>query len=351
MAIKFDITFQSSPYAILGALYYRHVLPDGTFSPWVLNTTLGPFVINTVGGTVTTHTLNDVMGVSPDFLPATAYQFYIDQQCSNNVVEPSDPVGDYYVEGCPDFTVVPNLEYPLSSYDFLVTIYDLSGAGFPMTPNSYSISNYYFTVYEVLPAGISNIGTITVPYTDVVSNLPATSYSFNITSGDLVNPIVAGILYEVQMSIEITTSTGTIIYECPNRIKVLVSECDTYKIYTGKQWALEYVDCNGIVRKISGSAAVTPFYICAKQIPKGYWCSSGVQKAPVSGGGATIHSIGSCVSSGSGSSYSISDGAVVECPPGPGCDTAFNTPFPTNIQSQIGMSAWISAGITQNVPC
>jgi len=354
MAIKFDITFNCSPYATQGMLYYRHILPNGSYSPWVLDTTSGLFIINTMGGTVTTHTLYDVAGVSPDFLPATVYEFYIEQLCSNGETEPSDPSTDVYVEGCPDFTVVMDNSFnpQQASYDLVVTLYDLAGAGFPMNPNAYSVFSYLFTVYETTPTGLLDIGTAVVNYADILAVLPTNSYTFHIQSSDLINPIVGGVLYEVQLSMELVTSTGAYItYECPNRVKVFISECDTYKVYTGKSWVIQYTDCNSQVRKIGGSASMDPFYICAKSIPLGYWCLNGVQKAPVNTSGGVIHQIGQCVATGSGGTYTIDQGAVIECSPGPGCDPAYLVPFPTNIQNQIPPSQWTTAAVTQSVAC
>lgn len=345
MPILFDISYQSSPLAIFGALYYRHILPDGTFStPWTYASTYGPFVINTSGGTVTNHTLTNVAGNPPEFLPGTVYQFYIDQQCSNGVVEPSDVSDDAWVSACPEFTVSLTTDYDdnASSYALLVTLYDVAGPGLPMNPLAYSIANYNFTVYELLNTGPVNIGTTVIPYTNIVAALPTNQYTFIITSSDLVNPIVGGVTYLINMSIDITTSTGLQTYECENAVTVIASECDTYKIYTGKTWAVEYLDCNGQTRKFAGTSSVPPFYICAKQIPKGYWCSGGTQKAPVTTAGGVIHQIGSCVPTGTGSNYTLDQGAVIECAPGPGCDTAYNVPYPTNIQNQITIATWNS---------
>ncbi len=340
MPVLFDITYQSSPYAIFGGLYYRHVLPDGTYSTWTFASTYGPFVINTSGGTVTTHTLNDVVGNPPEFFPGTTYQFYIDQQCSNNVVEPSPISDDIWIPACPEFIANLTVDYDdnASSYAIQISLYDPAGPGAPMNPLAYSIANYNFTVYELLNTGPVNIGTITVPYSNIEAILPATQYTLLITSGDLVNPIVAGITYQINMSIDLTTSTQIETYECPNAVNLLVSECDTFKITTGKTWAIEYLDCNGQVRKFAGTAPVPPFYICAKQIPKGYWCLNGVQKAPVNTTGGVIHAIGSCISTAI--TGILDQGAVITCAPGPGCDSAYNQPYPTNIQNQITLNTW-----------
>lgn len=340
MPILFDITYQSSPIAIFGALYYRHVLPDGTLSSWTYASTYGPFPINTSNGTVTTHTLNDVTGNPPEFFPGTVYQFYIDQQCSNGNVEPSTPSDDIWMPACPSFSVLIDLNTSTGVYDLVVTLSDVAGPGTAMNPLLYSITNYNFTVYEMLNTGPVNIGTVTVPYTDIVAALPTTSYNITIQSGDLVNPIVSGITYLIQMSIDITTSTGTEIYECDNAVTVFAPECDTYKITTGKIWAVEYVDCNGQVRKFAGNASVPPFYLCAKLTPKGYWCSGGIQKAPITSTLGIIHQIGSCIPSGTTGNYSIDSGAVVECAPGPGCDSTYNQPYPQNIQNQITLATW-----------
>lgn len=328
MAIKFDINYICSPLAVLGELYYRHVLPDGTYSPWVFNTTVGTFSINTAGGTVTNQLINDVYGNPPEFFPATTYQFFIRQTCSDEVTVDSPISGDIWVEQCPYYTVSVQWNPDTSSYDFIVSLYDFSGTSF-LDPDEYSIINYSFAVYQIT-GGPTYLGTYVVPYTDIQAALPLTNYTFPITSADLVdyqNPGQVPVEYQIVMSLEIATSTGTETFSCPPVSDIIVGECDTYAIYTGENWALEWEDCNGFVHKIGNKTpAGRVFYICARQVPKGYACVptgiAGVTQAepPKYINGTVIHPIGGYVSSGWTPVTTIKQGAVVEFPPGPGCD-------------------------------
>lgn len=330
MAIKFDITYTPNAYAVLGELYYRHVLPDGSYSAWALNSFMGTFPIN---GTSGPWVLNDVLGNTPEFFPATTYQFYIKQICQDETELDSPISGDIWVEECPTYTVNVIWNPDTSSYDFMMTLYPMP-SGQPFSPGSNSIINYSFEVVQ-LTGGPVYLGTYVLSYTDiddaVAQNPGLTFYNFPITQADLtdyLNPAPGPILYQITMSITIATSTGTETFTCEPITDITFGECDTYKIHTGKTWSLAWEDCNGIVRKIASNSPQGSFYICAKSLPLGYWCDSlggGLyqQKPPVYTNGTIVHTLGGYVPSGwtPPPGVSIDNGAVVELPPGPGCDT------------------------------
>jgi hypothetical protein len=329
--IMFNINYVCSPYAVLGSLYYRHVLPDGTYSPWTLNSFLGTFPINTSGGTVTNQTLSNVVGNTPEFFPATTYQFYVEQTCIDEVTVDSAISDDIWVEDCPDYNVNVVWNNTTSSYDFMMNLYGLP-TGSVLDPNSNSIINYSFQVYQIT-GGPIYLGTYVLPYTDIedalLVNPNLISYNFPITQSDLVdyvNPASGPVQYEITMYVEIITSTGTETFACTPISDAIAGECDTYAIHTGNNWSLTWEDCNRIVRKIGGKTPQPLFYICARSIPTGYACLPiGVGGSSIAGppryvGGTIIHAIGGFVPSGWIATNVISEGAVVELPPGPGCD-------------------------------
>lgn len=321
MPVLFDITYTCATSAVLGELYYRHLQPDGTYSPWVLNNGLGTFPINTSGGLVTTQLLNDVFGNPPEFYPATAYEFYVKQICADETEVDSPISSQIWVEDCPVYTinVVPdNLN---TGYMFEVTFFDFQFGGV-MNWNSTSISTYNFEFYNLNPTASNPtgyLGSVPILYTAIQANPNATSYTFYVTSSDLAEPIVPSV-YEVTMTVQFLTSSGVQSFTCDPVTDVLVSECDTFEITTSKNWSLEWVDCapNLPVRKISGSLP-QKFYVCAKQVPKGYACiSSGpnlFQDPPRYNNGQVIHPIGQCVPSTwtLPAGLTIDSGAVVKC--------------------------------------
>lgn len=264
----FNITFTASPDAYGGYLEYRYILPDGTFSNWQTTLSVGGF-----GGffliTTPTVTLNNVSGNAPDFAYNTTYQFRIKQLCGLDDTFQYSPVdGDYYASLCPTFTVeYGELVQPSGAFPVFVTIPNTVGG---------SIVDYIFKIYD--PSNLVNpLTTQTVPSATVNSSLP---YTFTFDDNNVPGGIVQGTAYVVTVDISIMTSTGPVVIECPDK-QIQIPQCLMWKVYTGDDWVLEWIDCNGqelmCISKAPYLNAATNnvLYVCSPSKPVGYKCNGG----------------------------------------------------------------------------
>lgn len=356
--IKFNIDYVCSPNAVAGLLYYRFVKPDGTFSNWVVNNTLGPFPIDTQSGTVTLQTLTDVAGNPPDFLPNIVYQFYIEQECRDGSIVDSPISNDIWGEECPVY-VTTLTSYNQGSYGLNITLYDLSGPGNPMNPLAYSVLQYNFEIFEDTGTTLNSLGVITVPYTDIVVGSP--QFDIVVTSSDLAPPgIVSSSNYVVKMEVLLVTSTGTVSFLCDNGQVINILDCNTYKVYIAGTWIVEWTDCSGQTHKVGNKSTsggqtevvngnvFTYFFICAQTIPIGLGCTipptgppatatvptlTGnliVPATPAVGTTSQPPSITNTLAYNAGwnstlpPGTTLSEGALIQLPPGPGCDSTYN---------------------------
>lgn len=350
--VNFTINYTCSPNAVNGILEYRSVLPDGTFTAWQQNTTLGVFNINTAGGTVLNQTLSNVPGDGLDFKYNTTYEFRIFQFCSSGVTIYSDISDPIYEASCMRVDFLVNGDYVDSSYSFTVNIYDITGG--PMAPLASSITNYHLELFLVSGPTRTSVGIFNVPYTAITAGDPF--YSLLITKDDLVQPIIeSGMLYELEVSFELNTGTGIETIICATE-SVTTYSCATYKIYTGEFWGLEWTDCNGVKRSCfsdtptpqsdnSGNNILNSFYICSRTVPVGYACVQSVPGvfvrsnpyfiSPTTGNPSYITNP---IQPGTLPSYTINRGAVVENYDPTGCDSMNNGDLPTIIFDTTGIT-------------
>jgi hypothetical protein len=338
--VTFNITYTCSPNAVSGLLEYRHVLPDGTWSTWSVNTSLGSFLINPLTGL--TKIINAVVGNGAEFNFNTTYQFRIEQTCQDGTQVYSDPSAEDYAEACIDYVVTLGQEgYVDSSYYLDIIFSNPTGLGGIIDPLLSSITSYIFTVYEITGVNRNNIGSITVDYTDIIPN--SLSHLVTVTSNDLTTPLVSSGVYEVDLQIRFLTSTQTILVDCPAEAPIVLPRCEVYKIWTAEWWRLEYTDCNGIVRKIYNSAPqpsgtvlglTSYFFVCAQSVPTGATClTSAVGPFPAGLNPPAyfnlvtnqITPITNPVTPGSWPQTNHLLGAVVEIDPNSvGCDSTYN---------------------------
>jgi hypothetical protein len=352
--VNFTINYTCSPNAVNGRLEYRSLQPDGTYSAWHQNATLGVFNINTQGGTVLNQTLTNIPGDGLDFKYNTTYEFRIEQFCSTGLIEYSDISDPIYEENCMRVDFLVNNDYVDSSYSFTVNIYDTAGSGNPMNPLGYSITNYHLELFLVVGAVRTSVGIFDIPYTDIVPGDPF--YSLLITKDDLVQPIIeSGQLYELEVSFTVNTGTGTQTVLCATE-SVTTYACATYKIYTGEFWGLEWTDCNGVKRSCfsdtpaprsdnSGNNILNSFYVCSRTVPFGYACvqstpgvfvkSSPYYISPTTGNPTYITNP---IQPGQLPAYPINRGAVVENYDPTGCDSINNGDLPTIIFDTTGIT-------------
>ena len=156
--LNYTINYVCSPNAVNGRLEYRHIQADGTYTSWHLNTTLGIFNINTSGGTVLNQTLLNVPGDGIDFKYNTTYQFRIEQFCNNGTVVYSDLSPFINVVDCMRVDFLVNNDYVDSSYSFTINIYDTLGAGNPMNPLDYSITEYELELFTLINGVRTSVG-------------------------------------------------------------------------------------------------------------------------------------------------------------------------------------------------
>jgi hypothetical protein len=360
MAIVFDITYECSLLAQSGKLYYRYTRGSGSTSAWIYNTTLGVFPIDTSTcvGTPCIQTLPNVQGVSPDFLPNTAYEFKIEQTCSDGTVVESPASQDIYVEACNPFSLVVDL-YPQSANDMTINIYDLSGPGNPLNPLGVGITKYYFDIYWLNPnlpngpASYELLGTIELEQGDILaylapgSNPGATVYPLLVQGGSapLINqsngqaPFQQNEDYVIMSNIEIATPSGPVYYNCPRETPITFPDCKQYRIYTGTNWVVRYKDCQTQTdRWIRGSTPVSPFYICSVYPPIAGRCTptgtigSSVIQPP--SGSPIVYPPGSTVAPVFTGTVTIGVAVETNLTLLSGCDTLFDSPFPDYITNQ-----------------
>jgi len=363
MAITFDISYECSLLAQTGKLYYRYTRGSGVTTPWIYNTTLGVFPIDTSTcvGTPCVQTLLNVQGVAPDFQPNTAYEFKIEQTCSDGTIVDSPASDEVYVFSCSPFSLVVDL-YGQGAHDMTINIYDITGPGNVLNPLGAGISTYNFDISWVNqnpPGGggpvIQLLGTVSLDQGDILAYLAAnpgaTVYPFLVQGGSapLINqsngqaPFQQNEQYTVQPSFVIALSSGgSITYPCDRDTPITFPDCKQYRIYTGNNWVVKYKDCESLTdRWIRGSTSVAPFYICSVYPPIAGTC-------PLNGFGNPGPSI---IQQSTGGFVTVQQGPNVIAPPftatvvqgvivetnltlASGCDTLFDSPFPDYIINQ-----------------
>lgn len=292
-SIKFTINYVCSANAVTGELQYRHILPDGSWSSWIPDFTLGVFAIDTQGGTVLNQVLSDVSGNAYDFTYNTTYDFRIKQTCISGIIEYSNISDPIYVNSCVPFEFIVNPAYVDSSYSFTVRIYDNLGGGNPINPNACSITNYLLNIstYDDIVGSVVSVGQFNIPVGDLTPGAPY--FDFLITANDLVQPIInSGSEYFLDFSFMYNTGSQIIIVTCP-QVSVNVPQCSTYRVYANEWFTIEWRDCNGVYQicsNQSSSGALNPieFFICSSVQPYGYTCIPAFNKTTSVTGGLTL---------------------------------------------------------------
>jgi len=291
--INFTINYTCSPNAISGVLEYRRLQPDGTWTNWIPNLSTGnPFAIDTQGGTVLNQTLSNISGNGLDFIYNTTYDFRIKQNCTGNTTEYSNISDPVYQVDCPEFNFLIDLDYTQNSgYALIVRLYNNLGMGFPINPNTASITEYIFDIKTDVGGIITSIGSFTVPVTSLTVGAPY--FDFPITSDDLSQPIESLATYYLDFSFNMQTGEVNPILQEPCSVPLTVTtpSCSTYRIYANEFFIIEYTACNGVSYKCGTSGVGLDgysFYLCSQTQPRGYSCLGGVYTPTTSRGGGGI---------------------------------------------------------------